>query len=224
MRVAQVSSRPVGLSNYGTIDCGLETMTKAWTRLSQKFAVRRKDESTKQTGAERILYGQHRYPLTLLEQTPVHLLVVERGHIIKPSKVHQVERWEQMIDNTTTSKRPQIVVEIWTGSAQLWTHGPTAKSSITRWRERGFGTRCRRVSALQTGGAIHQIRLIVVRLNKGWEHQWAWAHLPSPVPMRPMSNLLTPPGLVPRNQYKKGINQRTLPDGIGTLCPLIVVP
>lgn len=52
------------------------------------------------------------------------------------------------------------------------------------------------------GGVIHQVRLLVVRVRNDYASRWAWSFEESaPKFSRPMSNLLTPPGLFKPHTY-----------------------
>ena len=59
----------------------------------------------------------------------------------------------------------------------------------------GYSTHSRLIRATQVGGAIDQGRLLVVRCRKDVP-AWEWAKTEESETSRPMSNLLTPPGLV----------------------------
>jgi hypothetical protein len=72
--------------------------------------------------------------------------------------------------------------------------------------------RCRVINAVEVGGAINQERLLVARVHAFWNHLWTWGDLEAGEEVtRPMSNLLTPPGLVPRHLYDHR-SQRVVPD------------
>ena len=58
------------------------------------------------------------------------------------------------------------------------------------------------MNATNVGGAIQQVRLMVVRVANFLEKYWDWKFFDSGIRPRPMSNLLTPPGLLRRNQKK----------------------
>ena len=154
------------------------------------------------------------------------LLVVERGHILQALKKPQVEEWENLVKFPSPSLRPTMVVESWNPEAPTWSHGPVSKGTITRWKELGYETRCRRIGATQVGGAISQTKLLVLQLGPSVEKRWEWPDLEGdPSTIRPMSNLLTPPGLVPRHRWvshpeasKKALDSQTqpMPPRIGT--------
>ena len=82
------------ISTYGTIDCGLETMSGAWTTLQHVFSVGGHGST-----AEACLNGG-RFTPDLLNQHPVDLLVVERGHFFLAPKVKDLDKpskWEMAI-------------------------------------------------------------------------------------------------------------------------------
>jgi hypothetical protein len=55
------------------------------------------------------------------------------------------------------------------------------------------------------GGAINQSRLLVARVKHEWGHLWIWNTEETEMNMaRPMSNLLTPPGLIRSATYVNG--------------------
>ena len=194
-----------GIRTFGTVDSGLEAMTHAWPKLEHIFAVRRgpKKISLASVGVKFCYWGPHRSHPRLLDKHPVDLLVVEKSSIQKAPEATQVANaHEKMIEGASEGNRPSLVVETWRGNAQLWTYGPMGKLCVIRWVQMGYYSRCKRVEATQVGGAINQDRLIVVRVRTGAGlPEWKWQNLErsdSGV-QRPMSNLLTPPGLLPRN-------------------------
>jgi hypothetical protein len=70
------------------------------------------------------------------------------------------------------------------------------KASVASWSHLGYESKCRLVRATAVGGLIHQSCLIVVRFQSTQGHEWTWDSLDrDPELVRPMSNLLTPPGL-----------------------------
>jgi hypothetical protein len=186
------------IRNYGTIDCGYETMRGAWVALNQEFAIRRPDDEVdgvKGHGAKTVVYGHHRFPKDLLCEHPVDLLVVEQGFKTKAPTTLAPYAWEIITEAAT--RKPRLIVETWAGNAQIWTKGPASKYQETRWKNQGYVTRYRRVSATQVGGAISQYRLMVVRVNTNWSHLFQWSAFETDSHMvRPMSNLLRPAGLV----------------------------
>jgi hypothetical protein len=68
-----------------------------------------------------------------------------------------------------------------------------------------YVSRYKRVSATDVGGAITQSRLLVARVKHEWSHLWMWSteETETDTP-RPMSNLLTPPGLIRAHQFVHG--------------------
>jgi hypothetical protein len=76
----------------------------------------------------------------------------------------------------------------------------------------GYTTRCRVINAVEVGGAINQERLLVACVHAFWNHLWTWGDLEAGEEVtQPMSNLLTPPGLVPRHLYDHR-SKRVVPD------------
>jgi hypothetical protein len=198
-------SRIAGVLSYGSIDGGYELTRLAWPKLQHRFAIRRAQErrdGSVGTSPKTILFGHHRFSSKLLNQTPVDLLVVERGYLKKPTPTYQRAPWEDLIEHTRPENRPKLVVESWPASSQSWTKGPMCKSVTTRWHDRGFESRCKLMCSTRYGGAIDQSRLMVVRVRLGLGLRWIW---PAPEACenvrRPMSNLLTPPGLLRTQIY-----------------------
>jgi hypothetical protein len=66
-------------------------------------------------------------------------------------------------------------------------------------------SRHKRASATDVGGALTQSRLLVARVKHEWSHSWMWSteETETDAP-RPMSNLLTPPGLIRAHQFVQG--------------------
>jgi hypothetical protein len=202
--------------NFGVIDGGLELMRLAWPSLKHVFSVRRNNVNLPSpagvTAPPKIIQGVHRYPPNLLNQHPVDLLVVDQGSLYQPPVKYERTPWEVLLDTTHTKRQPRIVIETWTSSAQMWNKGPMSKAHTTIWTDLGYCTRCKVVRATDVGGAIRQDRLIVARVQKKWNHLWKWdAKEASSELICPMSNLLTPPGLVPCRSYDRH-SDRNPPD------------
>jgi hypothetical protein len=200
------SDRRPWIQSYGTVDCGYEMTRMAWPRLKHCFSVRRNKESIDKGIAgppDRVVVGHHRYPTKLLTQSPVDLLVVERGHQKHPTTGYQREPWETLIRTTGLAKRPKVVLESWPSSAEFWSRGPVCKASLTKWADVGYTSRCKLVNATRVGGAITQSRLMVARVQDEFAQQWRWPSEEASAAMaRPMSNLLTPPGLVKTKHHQ----------------------
>ena len=194
------------ISTYGTLDGGLETMSEAWPKLRQVFS----SGGPKSTATQRLSGG--RVPLHILNKNPVDMLVVERGHFYQPPKTQLPDprsKWECILEVTKPKNRPKVVIESWTEKAIGWLNGPMSKGTRTRWSKMGYSSRFQRVDATQVGGAVSQGRLLVVRLIPQLQARWMWQPREIDVQKRPMSNLLIPPGLLPRT--------RSVPPPIGTL-------
>jgi hypothetical protein len=189
-----LSSEPYPLHTYGTIDCGLETMTEAWPNLEHVFS-----SGGIQVGGNTIPLTGGRLPHNLLEEHPIDLLVVDQGHMNRPPGTTTSERpskWEQIVQNVPDEVRPKVVIESWPEKAIGWMEGPMAKSARIRWRKLGYVSRFQRVDATTIGGAIEQACLLVIRITTSIQHLWMWRTKDLFGLKRPMSNLLTPPGLV----------------------------
>lgn len=189
------------MRSYGVIDGGLELARCAFSRLEHKFSVRRTEDLTMMKPGDTA--GVHtsrgvRYSLNLLSRQSVDLLLVEMGGQKRPTEHFDngQERWESLVDKTPVSLRPKIIIEAWAGAAVLWRNGPGTQGYGSRWNKRGYSSQMRSVNACRVGGAVDQSRLMVVRVAHGVE--WNWSDLHEQTTARPMSNLLTPAGLVPR--------------------------
>jgi hypothetical protein len=171
--VVRIEIRTLSRS-YGVIDGGFEVMRAAWPKLEHVFSVRRSGDSwvkgERSPEPDQVWKEPHRLSNTLLSNSPVDLLTVERGSLRSPSCSTNI--WEKLVSKTETSKRPRVILESWPPNAQLWTKGPTCKSTTTRWNELDFVSQCKRVDATKVGGAINQSRLLVARVRKDWSHLW----------------------------------------------------
>lgn len=96
---------------------------------------------------------------------------------------------------------PKIVFEAWPQQAQLWAQGQISKGPLTHWKELGYISWCAFMQTTKHGGAIVINRLIVVRYRAAEVDHWVWPKEACDV-VWPMSNLLTPPGLV-KTWYEK---------------------
>ena len=179
-------------------------MRFAWEELRHVFSVRKQGETVPNatTGSgPQIFYGHHRYSLDLLNKNPVDLLVVDQGTNTQPPNQYSRNPWEEVVEASTPPNKPKVVVEAWPATAQLWSKGPMNKACVTRWQKQGYTSHCKLVRATEVGGAIRQIRLIIARVAKN--RNWNWDCIDrDPDLIRPMSNLLTPPGLVSRRLYQ----------------------
>lgn len=202
---ARPSEDTASLKDYGTIGCGYEAMTEAWTTLHHKFSIGAAYDSQASYA-----YPGNRAPASLLQDNPVDLLVIERSHIRKRLLITEsaTQMWEDLV--IRAERRPKVIFETWQPTAGLWESGPGAKGTRLRWEALGYDTRTRLVESTRCGGAVKQSRLIVVRLDRLTAHSWNWPELDSEASPRPSSNLLTPPGLVPRRAIRdalpKGVN------------------
>jgi hypothetical protein len=208
VRTAPLAVEP-WVRSYGVIDGGFEVMRVAWPRLEHVFSVRRGNEETGQKGTSpkprHVLYEPHRLPNTLLTSLPVDLLIIEQGSTTKPPLRNERNAWEKLISRTDRSYRPRVILESWAPNAQLWTKGPACKTTISLWHDLMYVTRLKRVLATNVGGATTQARLLVARVTYEWSHLWLWGteETGADTP-RPMSNLLTPPGLIRAHTYVTG--------------------
>jgi hypothetical protein len=201
------------IQSFGIIDGGLELMKYAWPSLQHKFSVRRNDANLLDNdGDTQVFLGHHRYPKDLLRKHSVDLITVEQGHLKTPPVKYRRTPWEDLVENSPKACRPRVVIETWPASAQMWRQGPVCKAHTTVWKDMAYITRCRLINATEVGGAIQQERLIVVRVHVHFEHLWTWDKIEAGQEVqRPMSNLLTPPGLVPYKAYDRRTT-RTVPN------------
>jgi hypothetical protein len=200
-------------------------MRYAWSSLIHKFSVRRQSEKAPSvdllpSSNPQIFVGHNRYRKDLLEKCPVDLLVVERGTFHQPPTSLERSPWENLVNGTTTSNRPKVVIEIWAPSAQLWNRGPMSKGCVTRWKTHDFVTHCRLTKATSVGGAIQQDRLLIARVHNAYNESWRWDTSDrAPDVIRPMGNLLTPPGLVNLRHYVRHPSPDQLPHALRNPMP-----
>lgn len=206
MEIREITQVGHWIRSYGSIDCGLDMMGDAWQTLEHVFSVNKLHLRELHPSTQ--LYEGPRFKLSLLVWHQIDMLVVERGHVHKPhSCAHKEERWEQLISRVEVPRRPKIVVESWDAAASLWPNGPVGQASRTRWDALEFVTRSKVVNATHIGGAIRQKRLLVTRIHAGTGNVcplWPEDNIRSTTTTaeRPMSNLLIPPGLIPKSAYK----------------------
>ena len=72
------------------------------------------------------------------------------------------------------------------------------KSVTQIWEDLGYASRFKLTPTLWVGGAIKQTRMLVVRIAREDSPLWTWGTMEKPDKPRPMGNLLTPHGLLPR--------------------------
>ena len=191
---------------FGTLDCGYETMADAWQQMDYKFAVGGQGPSRASH-----CYPEPRYALNLLTSHPVDVLVADKGSATPPRRKGPAgpDRWELLVLNTPPEKRPSVVLESWPASSATWADNPMSKGRRIRWEELGYTSRYKLLSSTAYGGAIRQQRLIVARVTVGGDTSWVWPTADEPQTARPMSNLLTPTGLLPRHARKTTTSSRT---------------
>ena len=185
-----------GLLTYGTLGCGYETMTEAWGKMSHVFSI-----GAGYSSDAAHTFPQKRGPGDILSLHPVDVFVVDQGHWRHRPAIHQdvTHVWGTLVDRAIDP--PAVIVESWHGGASTWENGPSSKLASTQWKERGYRTRCKLVKASRVGGAVTQTRLLVIREQMANPRQWRWGEQDADVNARPMSNLLTPPGLIRSNKY-----------------------
>lgn len=202
----------LGLKTLGVIGGGCETMRYAWPKLRLQFSIRENGERLPNDLEDPPFTrtGPHRPWPNLLVHHPVDVLVIEKGSYRRPRSVPKKEPWEETVGAAPPEKRPKVVIEAWRSDPNLWQYGPMSKSATTRWKELGYTVNCRTINATSVGGAIDQDRLLIVRTRLDSGGKWEWDHLDRELTVtRPMSNLLTPPGLVPRRKYVQENHENT---------------
>jgi hypothetical protein len=123
--------------SFGCIDGGYELARLAWPKLEHRWSIRRPKENV-DTGLAakpaQVHYGHdghHRFPKKLLRAQPVDLLLVERGHIGHAPKGYSPDPWEELVESTPPGRRPKLIIESWSDSAQTWLRGPVCKATVT---------------------------------------------------------------------------------------------
>ena len=188
----------IPFGTFGTVGCGYELCSDAWPAARHVFSV----NDWKGTSSENLLPG-HRMPKGTLNRYPMEALVVDQGHRVRaPAPTNLVTKeWEEEVARAHCP--PKLVIESWLSDATVWPHGPLSKGTSSRWAKLGYTTRGLVVQSTRVGGAITQARLLVVgHLDSIPSFQWPVQDDPSVTP-RAMSNLLTPPGLVPRDSWRR---------------------
>lgn len=184
----QADYMPPEYLTYGTIGEGYHTARSAWTGLTHAWEI---PKGARPTPAQ-------------LKRRPVELLAIERGYWKRPAVGEDLTAtWRHMVVECPRERRPATVVETWPGDSALWKNGPMTKGTVTKWGRLGYGSRGRVLRATEAGGAIDQVRCLVIRTTKSDLLARDWPPLNRDERPRPMSNLLTPPGLVPRWKWKQ---------------------
>ncbi|CAJ1956285.1 unnamed protein product [Cylindrotheca closterium] len=205
VEVRQVVTEEIDIRSMGIIGGGCEFIRYAWPKISVSFSIPYEKDTIPLcfSGPPLVGIGPHRLRQNLLTNYPVDLLVIERSHYCRPTKTPRKEEWELLISGTPPLQRPRIVIESWQADAQLWKFGPVSKASWKQWEDLGYGTQSKTIDATAVGGAINQRRLLVIRTAADLGPRWTWDNLDRDLTViRPMGNLLTPPGLVPRDRFR----------------------
>ncbi len=176
-------------------------MKLATPRLRHKWSIRKEGNSPPDYGLppDAIFKCGNHPPSDLLNVNPVDLLFVEYSPGPNP-RYGDDTPVEGMIARTQATAQPKVVLEAWGAHTPVHQGGPASKLVCTRWQQLGYHTHCQWLAATQAGGAVSQTRLMVVRVRGTFLPSWSWTRLETGPP-RPMSNLLTPPGRVPRWAY-----------------------
>jgi hypothetical protein len=171
-------------------------MRDSWPTLQHVFSV----GASTAPGGSTLRYGR-RYKPNLLATSPVDLLVVHQGGADPPigARAARPDHWESLVTDTTEAARPKLVLESWPWTASGWEHGPMNKARRVRWESLGYTSRYRLMSTTAHGGALDQKRLMVARIQPSFNSEWTWPTPPPTDAPRPMGNLLTPWGLLPRH-------------------------
>ena len=208
---------PPPLLKYGTLSCGYETTHEAWPALDHVFSYGGHEGSE---SPKAHIHG--RAPADLLTRSPVDLLVVDQGSR-QPTGGRQIDHWQALVGNTPSHLRPSVVLESWPQGSVVWEANPMTKTRTESWKNLGYLSRFKLVASTWVGGAVDQTRLIVVRLSPDRARTWTWEALERPTQQRPMSNLLTPHGLLPRNvkRHSKGSPPRRTPDSLTQSMPCV---
>ena len=227
MEVRQIPKQlKTWLKTYGTLDGAGELMSEAWPSMQHIFAVRRSKEaipSCRPSNQDPIVkIGYPRMPSGLLEEHQVDMLIVDRSSVGTPPRSCLATPWESSISRTATDALPKVVLESWISVASTWARGPVSKLSMARWTTLGYDTFCKCVSSTSVGGALLQARLLVSRVQSTEAKKWHWPPLQDEQGERPMSNLLIPPGLVPKHLYLRDTKTKSIngvvPDA--RVCPM----
>ena len=161
-------------------------------------------------------------PSGLLQAHPVDLLVVDRSDYGRPPKTVSSTTWEVSIAQVAPQSRPKVILESWIALASSWARGPVSKLSMARWTKLGYDTFCKCISSTSVGGAVLQRRLLVSRVRSVESKKWHWPPLQEEQGQRPMSNLLTPPGLVSKHLYLRESKVQSLKEVVpdARVCPM----
>ena len=181
------------LHTFGTAHCGLETMRHAWPTLRHKFSAGGSQASSAST-----VFRGSRPARTVLNHYPVDLLVVDLGSANSSGSGRNYP-WKEWVELADNANRPEVVLESWPPMATTWTTGPLSKGRRTGWKNLGYTSRYHLMDSRSHGGAINQTRLMVARVRADRDSGWKWPQTTKAPHPRPMGNLLTPFGLLPRH-------------------------
>ena len=184
-----------GIQSYGTVTCGITTMRHAWKTLHHALSIG--PSACDGPGVHNV---SGRPGNKILNQHPVDLLVVDRGNATPPDPRRRLseDQWMVWVRKAQLHKRPKVVLESWPAAAAGWLVNPAIKARSKAWEELGYASRFHFMDSQACGGAIAQSRLMVARVVDSIAPHWEWPTLSPPTVARPMGNLLTPYGLLPR--------------------------
>eukprot|EP00532_Pseudo-nitzschia_australis_P008187 CAMPEP_0168163876 /NCGR_PEP_ID=MMETSP0139_2-20121125/620_1 /TAXON_ID=44445 /ORGANISM="Pseudo-nitzschia australis, Strain 10249 10 AB" /LENGTH=206 /DNA_ID=CAMNT_0008080821 /DNA_START=177 /DNA_END=794 /DNA_ORIENTATION=- len=182
--------------------------------MQQVYAVQQQDahipSSSCQNQALQVYTGGPRLLPRHLKTSPVDLLVLELASIIRPHKNLEASAWEALVATTQIQLWPKVILECWIGPAISWSQGPMSKLAVTWWSELGYASFCKVLQATEIDGALFQVRLLVAPIQTESSQQWVWPLTMTHQGVHPMSNLLTPPGLVPQHLYVRANMRKRL--------------
>ena len=183
-------------------------MNQAWPRLRHVFSLRRHLEDVPKSNGtiEEVKQCFPNFPKQFLNHFPVDLLVVECCSRTNSTIRGTEEPWERAIAETEIDNRPLLIVESWAPNAVIGTTGPDAKIYSTRWKTRGYRTHIQFIPCETIGGSIKQDRTWIVRERLPIPEAWSWSIIKPITSIRPMSNLLTPPGLGRFRYFSNNVN------------------
>jgi hypothetical protein len=184
-------------TSFRTAGLGLDTTREAWATLTQVLYSESKPLEQVCPGHPPTPFVGHmdRLGVNSLDMSPVDILLL--GDLDTRRDLDWLKRVN------CARQAPRLVLEFWNEDALLSEAGPVSKKVVTEWEVAGYGSTCSLLNAIQAGGVVDRMWLIVARHLSKSLHWPEWREKV----VRPMQNCLRPTG-IPRGAYRPEHNHR----------------
>jgi hypothetical protein len=206
----------------GLLDCGLPLCRNTWTHAQVSWEIDPRVKSRLSTlpdcPSPPLTYESlAKSPVSLLKRKPIDLLLIDHSRHDRASDFFSKgRRQERVWTEWLAHAQPARIVEIWRESDIPFVVGSSGKVHRKSVASYGYFSQQQVVKATEVGGSVLHARMVVIHTNLSLaqpvrDMSGGWEPIPASRLPRPMSNLLRPPGLVPRASWNPGRSIIDLP-------------